>query len=90
MRVLAWVLAIILGLAVLLRILAGMIPGARVTSWWRSPWHNLKVGGRWFSMHLLAWAVDLVPATPEVEARARRLFPFVLNEGDHLHAGWVA
>lgn len=90
MRFLLWALAVILGLAVLLRLMAATVPGVRVTSWWRSPWRNLQIGGRLFSMHLVGWGVDLVPVTPQTEASARRVFPFVLNEGDHLHAGWVA
>lgn len=85
-----WALGIVVGLAVLLRIMAATIPGSRVTSWWRSPWENIRVKGVWWSMHLIGWGVDLIPVNQETEARARRLFPFVLNEGTHLHAGWVA
>lgn len=90
MRVAVWTLAVLLGLALLLRLLAAGVPGARVTSWFRSPWRNVAVGGRRFSMHLLGLALDLAPVTAQTEAAARRLFPFVLNEGDHLHVGWVA
>ncbi len=90
MKVAVVFLAAVVALALLLRLLAGTIPGVRVTSWLRSPWRNRAVGGRTFSMHLFGWAVDLAPVTPGTEAAARRVFPFVLNEGDHLHAGWVA
>ncbi len=90
MRLGILLLTVVFVLAVLLRLLAAGIPGARVTSWWRSPWRNRAVGGKRFSMHLLGWSVDLAPVTPGTEAAARRVFPFVVNEGDHLHAGWVA
>lgn len=90
MRLAVGIVGAVVALALLTRLLAGGVPGVRVTSWLRSPWHNLAIGGRLFSMHLLGWAVDLAPVTPATEAAARQVFPFVLNEGDHLHAGWVA
>lgn len=63
--------------------------GATVTSWWRSPFRNTEVGGRPGSLHVLGWAVDLVPASSDVEDAARAAgFPVVVNEGNHIHAAW--
>ena len=89
--VVAAVLAVALGvtLVALYTRYLGRATGHTVTSWWRSPWHNKAVGGRSGSIHILGWAVDLVPATEEVEAAARAAgFPVVVNEGDHVHAAW--
>jgi len=83
---LIYVAGIILVIAMLVRMLGASIPGARVTSWWRNPWKNIEVGGLIGSAHLIGWAVDLVPVTPAIEAEARKTFPVVVNEGDHLHA----
>lgn len=76
----------IAGMALLVRGLAFLIPGATVTSWYRTPMHNDEVGGMVGSAHLIGWAVDLTPVTPAIEARAREIFPTVVNEGNHLHA----
>lgn len=60
-----------------------------VTSWWRSPAHNAKVGGQPSSKHLLGLAVDLVldPGVDRVQliTTARAWGLAVLDEGDHLH-----
>lgn len=77
---------IIVVVAFIMRGLAMLIPGTTVTSWYRTPMHNDEVGGMVGSAHLIGWAVDLVPVTPAIEARARELFPTVVNEGNHLHA----
>lgn len=60
----------------------------RVTSWWRTPWHNTTVGGQDGSAHILGWGVDIVPVNRETEVAARKVFPVVVNEGDHIHAAW--
>lgn len=75
---------IIVGLAVTVRLLGASL--GTVTSWWRNPLHNSEVGGLPGSAHLLGWAVDIVPVTPEIEAQARKTFPVVVNEGSHIHA----
>jgi Peptidase M15 len=75
--------AAVVGVAVVFRIMAGTI--GNVTSWWRNPWKNAEVGGLPNSLHLLGWAADITPVTPETEALARARFPVVVNEGDHLH-----
>jgi hypothetical protein len=65
-------------------------PDAQVTSGYRSPAHNAKVGGKPNSRHLSGEAVDLVPRPGETMAQlyARvRGVPGVkaINEGDHVH-----
>ena len=63
---------------------------ARVTSGYRDPEHNARVGGVPNSRHLTGEAVDLVPRPGETMAqlhqRVRRA-PGVraINEGDHVH-----
>ena len=82
------VLILIAGMAVLLRVMLFLIPGITVTSWFRTAAKNESVGGTKRSAHLLGWAADIVPVNYDVENRLRSLFPFVLNEGDHIHIGW--
>lgn len=66
--------------------LAG-IPGLKVTSWWRTPWHNYKVGGVELSRHQIGWGFDVVPAGSDTVRKLREAgFGFVLDEGDHVHA----
>jgi Peptidase M15 len=69
--------------AVVIRVMAGTV--GHVTSWWRNPWKNTEVGGLIGSAHLIGWAADITPVTPETEALARARFPVVVNEGNHLH-----
>lgn len=78
----------IFGMALLLRVILKFIPGITITSWYRSPAKNVSVGGAKRSAHLLGWAADIVPVNHVVENTLRRFFPFVLNEGDHIHIGW--
>jgi hypothetical protein len=66
-------------------LLAAVLPGATVTSWFRTPWRNRAKGGKPGSLHQVGWAYDVVPASPAAEATLRRWFAGVLNEGDHLH-----
>lgn len=81
--VLVYALVIMVSVALIVRFLAGSL--GRVTSWWRSPFHNQEVGGLPGSAHLIGWAADIVPVDSETEARARRTFPVVVNEGTHIH-----
>lgn len=60
--------------------------GMRITSWWRTPWHNAAVGGVSASLHQLGLAWDVIPVTEENEIRLRSYGLRVINEGDHLHA----
>lgn len=65
-----------------------------VTSWWRSPERNRRVGGSESSKHLVGAAVDLVLENQSDEARrrflteARRRF-WVQDEGGHIHLQWL-
>lgn len=59
--------------------------GLHVTSWWRSPWKNFAIGGKWFSLHLIGWAYDVVPVNTMLHA-ARTVWPFkFVVESDHIH-----
>ena len=61
--------------------------GLRVTSWWRSPSHNKRVGGVRNSLHLFGWAFDVVPVNPVTVAKLRDIgFRKVIAESDHVHA----
>lgn len=66
-----------------------LVPGGRVTSWWRSPSHNKAVGGLPNSRHLWGWAFDVVPVTASNVRALRGFFPVVVNEGDHIHVQLV-
>lgn len=43
---------------------AGLLPGAIVTSWWRTPTKNRALGGSRESQHLVALAFDAVHTDP--------------------------
>jgi hypothetical protein len=75
----------------------GAASGASVTSGYRTPEHNQRVGGATNSYHTrgTGQALDLVPGPGEtmaqLHARLRQSgLPFqeLLNEGDHVHAAW--
>ncbi len=66
-----------------------LVPGGRVTSWWRSPSKNKAVGGKPNSRHLWGWGYDVVPVTPANERALRKFFPVVVNEKDHIHVQLV-
>jgi len=89
-RALGAVIAIVVGVivfgALLTRAMVFLVPGAIVTSWYRTPGHNAEVGGLGGSAHLIGWAVDLIPVTGDVEDAARSVYPVVVNEGNHIHA----
>jgi len=67
------------------------IPGERVTSTYRSPAHNRRVGGVPNSWHLRGKARDSVPPPGmSMSAYANALMRLnpglqVINEGDHVH-----
>ena len=67
------------------------IEGERITSTYRSPAHNKRVGGVPNSYHLKGLARDSVPppgmSMAQYAVELRRLNPHldVINEGDHIH-----
>jgi len=68
--------------------LMGAYP-ASITSWYRSPKRNKRVGGSSTSLHMLGLAVDVVlDSRTDLEgftALAKRLRLWVLDEQDHVH-----
>lgn len=59
--------------------------GLTVTSWWRSPWKNYEVGGKWLSLHLIGWAYDVIPVNKHLHS-VREVWPFkFVVESDHIH-----
>ena len=65
--------------------------GCRISSTFRSEEHNDEVGGKKGSWHKIGFACDFsnFPDAARRERllfRAQKLFPFVLDEGDHIHA----
>ena len=77
---------LVAGVAVIYR-LRIYLAGLKVTSWFRSPAYNRRVGGVPTSLHLIGWSFDVVPSNPVNATKLRDMgFRRVLNEGDHLHA----
>jgi len=60
--------------------------GMTVTSWWRSFWKNVAVGGVENSLHMVGLAWDVIPPTGENALRLRAMGLTVIDEKDHLHA----
>lgn len=59
--------------------------GLTVSSWWRSPWHNHAVGGKWLSLHLIGWGYDVVPKNRALH-EVLKVWPFkFVVESDHIH-----
>lgn len=64
--------------------------GLIVTSWFRSPLKNKKVGGVINSKHQYFMAIDVVPANQNsVDIMKRLGFKKVINEGDHVHGEFI-
>lgn len=62
----------------------------RVSNTLRSDAHNTEVGGAEHSWHLVGLAADLHTFPSEASRReclfrAERMFPYVKDEGDHIH-----
>ena len=59
--------------------------GVQVTSWYRTPWKNAEVGGKWLTLHLIGWAYDVVPVNGAIRA-ALAQYPWkIVVESDHIH-----
>lgn len=57
----------------------------QVTSWFRSPWKNYEIGGKWFSLHQIGWAFDVIPANKPLQ-QLMTVWPFkAVVESDHIH-----
>lgn len=64
--------------------------GLNITSGYRTPWRNYKVGGSMFSQHLLGLAWDVTPVNSATREKLARIgFGNIMNEGDHYHASVV-
>jgi len=60
--------------------------GFTVTSWYRSPQKNKKIGGVFNSRHLVGLAFDVVPVDKGSGELFKDLgFSKAINEGDHWH-----
>jgi len=64
--------------------------GVTVTSWFRTPFKNERVGGVALSKHQFGLAMDCVPANEKTMAIMRQVgFKIVIHEGDHIHGELV-
>jgi hypothetical protein len=85
-RVLLAAIVLLIGLGLLYRTRILAVPGLRITSWWRDPWNNERVGGVLNSRHQLGLAFDVVPATASTKRALQNIgFKKILDEGDHIH-----
>jgi len=75
---------------------SALVPGVSISSWYRSPADNARVGGEPRSQHLLGIAIDLPLTNPnrQVAGRLQRSGFQIISESDHWHAqlppAWAA
>jgi len=75
------------GLVAILNPLIVAVDGS-VTSWYRDPFDNARVGGNRCSQHLIGAGVDVVVPDDRVDVfveAVRRAGLTALDEGDHVH-----
>jgi len=62
--------------------------GTTVTSWWRNPEHNRRVGGSPQSQHIFALAIDVAGSAyqrRQIVRTATSLGLVAVDEGSHVH-----
>lgn len=89
-RFLLWTLIVIVAVGVVFRLILALGVRAKITSWWRTPWHNSEVNGHPFSRHQFGLAYDVSPPNAADHGFLLTLASViptarVVNEGDHLH-----
>ena len=83
-RLLILSVCILIGVAFLGRALLYM-HDVQVTSWFRTPWRNYELGGKWFSLHQIGWGFDVVPQNKPLQ-QLMAVWPFkAVVESDHIH-----
>lgn len=67
-----------------------LLPGYRITSWWRTPFHNEEVGGVINSMHLVGLGYDVSPKPTNAELSKFWWFRTKLtNYPNHVHLSFA-
>lgn len=83
-RLLILAICLLVGVAFGMRALL-YAQNVQVTSWFRSPWHNRTIGGKWYSLHQIGWAFDVVPQNKPIQ-QLMSVWPFkAVVESDHIH-----
>lgn len=83
-RLLLIMLCIVIGVAFAGRALLAY-HGLTVTSWYRTPWKNYTIGGKWYSLHQIGWGYDVVPVNVLLHS-VLKVWPFkFVVESDHIH-----
>ena len=83
-RVILFAILLILGVGLAGRAML-YYQGLTVTSWWRTPWRNYEIGGKWLSLHQIGWAYDVTPVNSILQ-RVLKIWPFkFVVESDHIH-----
>lgn len=85
-KIVFFAILFLVGVAVYYRLLL-WLADLKVTSWFRSPSHNKRVGGVKNSLHLLGWSFDVVPVNSATMDKLKSIgFRKIISESDHIHA----